>query len=245
MNEMVVTREAREARLEGMGCKRKRVEDVRFTQGKGNYERFSGMWQKLEPAEQADVAATIAASLGRKQNGDFSAAALIKSLDPAKGINPRTARLIFGKEGAEALADLRTLAQAKGAAMDRLSPSGQAIGRQAGGMRQLILSAFGFSQGGVAGAVAVPMATGFIAKLGEQRAARMLLNPDFTKWLKNAPNTTDPRVIDRYFGKLAGMSSVAANDNQAFAGALMEAFRRSPSSAAAQQESNSRREPPQ
>ena len=27
----------REARLEGMGCKRKRVEDIRFTQGRGNY----------------------------------------------------------------------------------------------------------------------------------------------------------------------------------------------------------------
>jgi carbon-monoxide dehydrogenase large subunit len=37
MNEMVITREQREARLEGMGCKRKRVEDIRFTQGKGNY----------------------------------------------------------------------------------------------------------------------------------------------------------------------------------------------------------------
>ncbi len=37
MNEMTITREQREARLEGMGCKRKRVEDIRFTQGKGNY----------------------------------------------------------------------------------------------------------------------------------------------------------------------------------------------------------------
>ena len=37
MNEMVLTREQREARLEGMGCKRKRVEDIRFTQGRGNY----------------------------------------------------------------------------------------------------------------------------------------------------------------------------------------------------------------
>jgi len=37
MNDMTPTREQREASLEGMGCKRKRVEDVRFTQGKGNY----------------------------------------------------------------------------------------------------------------------------------------------------------------------------------------------------------------
>jgi carbon-monoxide dehydrogenase large subunit len=35
MNDM--TPAQREARLEGIGCKRKRVEDIRFTQGKGNY----------------------------------------------------------------------------------------------------------------------------------------------------------------------------------------------------------------
>src|ERR1700687_1891780 len=37
MNDMTPTREQRTAALEGMGCKRKRVEDIRFTQGKGNY----------------------------------------------------------------------------------------------------------------------------------------------------------------------------------------------------------------
>src|SRR5712672_2984325 len=36
MNDMTPTREQRTAALEGMGCKRKRVEDARFTQGKGN-----------------------------------------------------------------------------------------------------------------------------------------------------------------------------------------------------------------
>src|ERR1700678_700670 len=37
MNDLTPTREQRTAALEGMGCKRKRVEDARFTQGKGNY----------------------------------------------------------------------------------------------------------------------------------------------------------------------------------------------------------------
>jgi carbon-monoxide dehydrogenase large subunit len=37
MNDMTPTREEREAKLQGMGCKRKRVEDVRFTQGRGQY----------------------------------------------------------------------------------------------------------------------------------------------------------------------------------------------------------------
>ena len=37
MNAVTETSEARAEKLEGIGCKRKRVEDVRFTQGKGNY----------------------------------------------------------------------------------------------------------------------------------------------------------------------------------------------------------------
>ena len=32
-----ITREERVGNLKGMGCSRKRVEDARFTQGKGNY----------------------------------------------------------------------------------------------------------------------------------------------------------------------------------------------------------------
>ena len=37
MNAITETAEARADKLEGIGCKRKRVEDVRFTRGKGNY----------------------------------------------------------------------------------------------------------------------------------------------------------------------------------------------------------------
>ena len=37
MNDMTPSSAERAAKLEGMGCKRKRVEDIRFVQGKGNY----------------------------------------------------------------------------------------------------------------------------------------------------------------------------------------------------------------
>src|SRR3974390_1973533 len=37
MSDMTPTSAERAAKLEGMGCKRKRVEDIRFVQGKGNY----------------------------------------------------------------------------------------------------------------------------------------------------------------------------------------------------------------
>src|ERR1700739_4189557 len=37
MTDLTPTREQRTAALEGLGCKRKRVEDIRFTQGRGQY----------------------------------------------------------------------------------------------------------------------------------------------------------------------------------------------------------------
>ena len=37
MNDMTPSKEERTEKLQGMGCKRKRVEDIRFVQGKGNY----------------------------------------------------------------------------------------------------------------------------------------------------------------------------------------------------------------
>ena len=37
MNAMTPTSAERAEKLEGMGCQRKRVEDIRFVQGKGNY----------------------------------------------------------------------------------------------------------------------------------------------------------------------------------------------------------------
>lgn len=220
---------------------------VSMAQGKGNFERFSNMWKQLEPTEQADVAATIAASLGRKANGEFSIATLIRSLDPAKGINPRTARTVFGEDGAKALQDLRIIAAAKtetGQALNN-SRTGVMVNQATGGLKTLLWGAVGMMGGGPGGAAAGAVSRNLFAAWGEQRAAKMLLNPDFTKWLRNAPNTANPQAIDRYFGRLASIRGIASNDNQAFQQAIMQAFRASPTSAAAQDEANGRRKPPQ
>lgn len=220
---------------------------VSMTKGTGNYRRFSAMWQQLEPTEQADVAATVAESLGRKRNGEFSPSTLVQSLDPNKGINPRTARLIFGDEGARALTDLRAIARAKTDTQNALNNSrtGTAVNAAAGGLKGLLMGALGFSQGGVVGAVAAPVATRFLSSLGERRTAALLLNPDFTAWLRNAPNSTNPRVIDRYFSRISG--KLAANDNEALRKAFMDAFTASPATrvAASEQDQDVRREPVQ
>lgn len=223
---------------------------IAMTRGKGDAERFARMWGEMEPDEQADIAATVAQSLGRKANGDFSPATLIKSLDPRSGVNPRTARLIFGKDGAEALSDLRMIAQAKtdtASAMNN-SRTGNMVNRAAGGLKSLVLGGLGFSTGGVGGAVALPMAGQLLRNWGEERAARALMNPDFTKWLRNAPQTTDPKVINSYFKRLetaAAKSPIFAGDVKAFQSALTDVFRNSPGRAAAEDEPKAGRIPPQ
>lgn len=216
-----------------------------MTQGKGNFERFSSMWKELSPEDQADTAATIAETLGRKANGDFSVPALIKSLDPKKGINPRTARLIFGEDGAKALDDLRAIASAKDETQRALNNSrtGTAVNAAGDSLRTLMWGLFGFTQGGPVGAAGGAAARGFFSSLSEKRAARMLMNPDFTKLLRNAPNTNDPATINRYFSRVAGV--LGANDNEALTGAIATAFRQSPGAAAANEETDSRGEPPQ
>ena len=55
MNTAVLTREQREAKLEGMGCKRKRVEDIRFTQGKGNYTMEFSRYAPVPKQEQEEM----------------------------------------------------------------------------------------------------------------------------------------------------------------------------------------------
>jgi hypothetical protein len=215
---------------------------VAMTKGKGDQERFSRMWSELEPDEQADLAATVAASLGRKANGDFSLSTLVRSLDPRTGVNPRTARLVFGEDGARALADLRTIASAKTATQQGMNNSntGATVTRAAGGLKTLMLGALGYSAGGPVGAVAGGLSRDVISRIGEQRAARLLLNPDFTRWLRNAPNTDNPQAINSYFGRLtesAAKSQVYAGDVKALQEALAEAFSRSPGRlAAAEQE---------
>jgi hypothetical protein len=209
--------------------------------GKGDAQRFGRMWEELEPAEQADLSATIAASLGRKANGEFSLSTLVRSLDPEKGINPRTARLVFGADGARALTDLRVIANAKTATQQGMNNSntGATVTRAAGGFKTLVLGALGYSAGGPVGAAAGAMSRDVLGRLGEQRTARLLLNPNFTRWLRAAPNTSEPRVIDAYFRRLttqAAKSPVLAGDVRALQESLAQAFAQSPGRAAAQQE---------
>lgn len=212
---------------------------------KGDYKRFSQMLSKLEPEERSDIAATIAENLGSGRNGEFSLAALSTNIGK---LSPRALRDLFGEDGAKALADLKVIARAKADTRSGLNLSKSGVVMAHGNkFKELLLAAVGGGVAGGPGAVGGMAAGSAFERLSSNRAAKLLLNPDFTKWLRKTPDSTDPEVINRHFNRL---NKIASRD-QAFlmdAQALQDYLRRASSesigraAATRDQEQDDRRE---
>lgn len=216
-----------------------------------DFARTRRMWEVLDPDEQADMAASLAASLGRDKQGNFSFQRLLsqtvgdgvaqKPTLPASAV-----QLIFGKEGAQALRDLQTVARAKVAASSETNHSrtGNVVQSAKGGLRTLLLTGLGLSQGGFAGGILAPMAGQMLSRLGEKRAARLVINTDFSRWLSTMPPTATTQDIGRQFAKLEALAAKSPSilfqqDVRALQQTLADAFSQSPGRlAAADQEDN-------
>jgi hypothetical protein len=106
------------------------------------------------------------------------------------------------------------------------------------GLRRLVLSGFGFAAAadagggmGLATLAAGGAAVGgeIVDRLGRERAIRLLLNPDFTGWLRRLPNTSNPQAINRSLQSLrsaASRSPVMMGDVQSLERALIESGER-------------------
>lgn len=208
---------------------------------KGDEEGFGRIWSSLDDTERGDTAATILHNLGGGE--EFSLQKLATGLENA---NDRTLRTVFGKDGYEALRDIRLIARRKTQTQKGLNNSntGSVVEEKGNSLLDTILGVFGYTQGGPLGAAAAVGTRSLGEKIGNSWRARLLLRPDFTKWLRRAPDTTNPDVINRYFDRL----NKAASREQSF---LMDArqlqqyladqFSKSPGRAAADDNSGERR----
>lgn len=178
---------------------------------KNDPRRLMRLMDEVAPDTQAEVRALIAGQLGRQSNGQFQLGAFLRETGEGSGgrLSPAALRAVFGEDGVKAIRDLRILAQAKTDAADatNYSNTGSSIRKAAGSFRRMMLGMFGFSA--VDGTGAAALAGGgamlggeLVEKLGNQRTIRMLLDPDFTKALRTAPNTNKPQAIDRWFSSL-------------------------------------------
>jgi len=208
------------------------VEVARTVQNwaKSDPRRLRQIMRSIGDEGRSEIRSAIASSLGRDTRGNFSIARFLTHTGSGSGakINDRTARLVFGDDGVRAIRDLRALAQAKetAASQTNRSQTGNIVQRTYRNLRTAMLGIFGFSEAGVTGGVVAPAAVNFISSLGEKRAARLLVNPDFTQWLRRTPATSEPKAIDRHFERLRGVASRTpgmAADVDAFERALISA----------------------
>jgi hypothetical protein len=209
----------------------------------GDSQRLDRLWQKLEPEEQADAAATIAARLGRRSpEEDFSPALFVSSV---RALSPAARRTIFGPEGAKSITNLRAVAEAYRDTAARLNNSRSGVVMNWGSeIRNLVTrggigGAVGATVGGVPGAV-VGTALGTAGGAGLRHlSARALMSPDMSKWLRQAPRMTTPQKIERHVARLRTVATrdpAIAQDALGLQRYLQQALSSTPTRAAADEE---------
>jgi hypothetical protein len=178
-----------------------------------DYNEFRKVYAMLEPEERLDMAATMAQQLGRKSNQTTDAPFSIDTfLTNTSKMDEPAIRAVFGDDGVQAVKDLRAIgkeiARVRGAMNSRTSKSGVAS------YRDWLFSMIGtagpvVAASGNMSAGALAAGTGAAATAGWQGfSARALMSPNLTKWLRQAPKTSNPRAIDAHFNRLAEIGRI-------------------------------------
>lgn len=190
---------------------------------------------KMSPDERADYAATIAESLGRRAPGeDFSPALLVSQL---RTLSPAARRTIFGRDGAQSIANLRSLAEAQRDTIARLNNSRSGVVQNWGAfLRQFMgggtlgtLAGIATGTGAVASGgtgIALGAASAGLGLAARRLSARSLMNPNLSRWLAGAARANNPSAIRQYIDRLPGIASrdpAIAQDVTALYRALSEA----------------------
>ena len=209
---------------------------------KGDAGRMAALWKSLEPEEAADLSATIASSLGRGAGGEFSPALFVSQ---AAKLSPRARMVAFGKEGAASIDNLVTLSNAYKRVSQSMNHSKSGVAINSSDYRNFIVTAVGMGGGGAAGGLpgmAVGGAVGASLAGKSYLSAKMLMSKDISNWLRTAPKTTNPRMIDTHFNRLnaiAARQPALAGEIDKLRTMLIEAAKESPGKAtASEQEGN-------
>lgn len=178
---------------------------------RGNSEGLSRLWGRLSPEEQADAAATIAETAGRRGADEaFSPAQLVTW---ARTLSPSARQTIFGPEGARSISNLVKISQALQATTGRLNNSRSGMVRNWGAALRGLVSGgpIGAGLGMLAGGSAV---TSGVLGLGlgaatagagmglRNLSARALMNKDLSRWLAAGPRARVPEAIRRHIDRL-------------------------------------------
>ena len=200
----------------------------------------------LDPEERIDTAATFAEALGKNGKENFTVDTFLRQTSE-KNFPQGALRVVFGEEGAASIGRLRVLSKevtrVTGAMNSR--KSGTAVGNDY--RSWLFNTVLGTAPGAASGNMTTAIAGAGLtlgAKAGRDIiSARALLSKDITKWLAQAPRTTNPKAINEHLSQLsavAGSQSAYRMDAQQIANYLRDAITSKSTTAAAagEQEQN-------
>ena len=206
----------------------------------------------LEPDEASDVAATFAERIGKNNKGDFSVAHFLAQTEK---MSDDALKTLFGNEGAQSVRNLRQLGRevnrVTGAMNSRTSKTGVANYRDwlfnavlGGGMGGVGGAASGGTVG--TGALVGAAAVGSAKALKDALSARSVMSPNPSRWIRQAPTTTNPKAIDAHFSRLSEIAKAEpaiANEIDRLRDAIMRAANDNPavSRSAAQDEDSRKR----
>lgn len=166
----------------------------------GDAQGLGKFFNTLNKDERADISATILDAIGKNGKGDFSLAFLAKNIN---NIPASARRTIFGAEGAKSLENLKVIAKAfdsvkrntsnTGIGNDWRSVLGSAL---FGGAAPLAVG----SGGGTAAALAVTAGSAKLTR--DYFSAKMVMSPNFQRWLKKAVAARTPEQIADSFKSL-------------------------------------------
>ncbi|UQS94836.1 mediator of RNA polymerase II [Pseudanabaena phage Pam1] len=177
----------------------------------GDSEGLRKFYASLTPEEAADVSATFAEMLGRggkEGTKDFSTATLVENIEQLKK-SGATMTTLFGKDGAKAINDIELLAREHKRIVGATSGGGSAAGND---WRFMLMSmvfpgAGSAAAGGDAVVTGLAAAAGLAIKAGRDAlSAKLLMSPRFTNWMRTAPKSNNPTVIDKHWERLGAIA---------------------------------------
>ena len=181
-----------------------------WTNPRGDLSKLKALQKSFTPDEARDFAATTANAISRNNNGEFSSAILLGNIERLERAGKETIETLFGKEGAEALQNIKKLATEQKRVSQAVAGQGSAISNDWRSILSYIAVPFSATVaggGGVSTTAALMGVAGFVVKAGrDAMSAKLLLSPKFTKWAAGAPRTSDPDAINAHFAKLGAIA---------------------------------------
>jgi hypothetical protein len=180
----------------------------------GDGRRLAAMWRDMTADEQADVAATLMHTLGRRANQPDAPFSIDLFITQAATLSPSARRTIFGPAGAESVNRLVRLSRALQASQKEVNKtkSGASVIRTAGGTLAAALlgggGAAGMAGAGTGAAVAGGTIAAMLAKTGiNNLSARALMSPRVSSWLADVSQATTPAQIQALSRRLGVIAS--------------------------------------